>query len=71
MTPKSSEISPLLKADSTTLSFCASKTGKLSGGFQHCGQIGAFKKSGVRGGLGAARYRRERIERHRDGWRGI
>ena len=36
----------------------ASKTGKLSGGFQHCGQIGAFEKSGVRDALGAAKYQR-------------
>ena len=68
--PKSSEIPPLFKADTATVSFDAAKAEKLSRGFQDCEQIGSFEKSGVRGALGAARYRRERIERHRDGWRG-
>ena len=65
------EIPALFKADTATVSFDAAKAGKLSRGFQDCEQIGSFEKSGIRGALGAARYRRERIERHRDGWRGI
>ena len=61
----------MFKADTATVLFYAAKAGKLSRGFQDCEQIGSFEKSGVRGALGAARYRRERIERRRDGWRGI
>ena len=53
MAPKSPEIPPLLfKADTSTVSFDAAKTGKLSRGFQDCEQIGSFEKSGVRATLG-------------------
>jgi ABC-type uncharacterized transport system substrate-binding protein len=58
--PKSSEISPLFKAEVATVSFDAAKAGKLSRDFQDCEQIGSFEKSVIRGALGAARYRRER-----------
>ena len=58
------------KADTATVSFDAAKAGKLPRGFQDYEQIGSFEKSGVRGARGNAMYRRERIERHRDGWRG-